>query len=98
MSEFFVRQSAPKVILLCLLVIVFISVLFKNAFFPTQLKSQKEISEIRVKHMADNLPSMAIDIKVLGNGWCVFKINGKKFMYHKETYTYEGYESLSQIQ
>jgi hypothetical protein len=43
------------------------------------------------------LPIGATNIIHKGNGWIIFELNGKTFLFHQLTHPYQGYESITQI-
>ena len=44
-----------------------------------------------------DLPVGAVVTNDLGNGWVIFKLDGKPFLYHHEWAGYKGYECITQI-
>jgi len=48
-------------------------------------------------HKASALPVGAINVVDKGNNWVEFTLDGKRFLYHKSTGSYSGYECITQI-
>jgi len=58
-------------------------------------------SDVSERKPNDVTPGGATNIKKLGNGWITFELylngNTKKFLYHKASGGYDGYECITEI-
>lgn len=59
----------------------------------------QQVENERANYLIKCLPKNAIMIKYLGNNWCYFELDGKTFLYHKNSpNTSYTFESLTQVQ
>ena len=43
------------------------------------------------------LPLNATNIQQVGNGWVIFNLGDKKFLFYREHYGHQGYQCITQI-
>jgi hypothetical protein len=57
------------------------------------------LSGCETGHKAEDLklPTDAVNVRSLGNGWHYFELHGRKFLYHRGDKGHNGYECVTEI-